>query len=53
MLDSKSFLDMQEDNLLFFNFEDSFIVSFYQSLEENIEDENFGIIEMCKVMVMS
>lgn len=53
MLDSSSPSDTQEDNPLFSNLEDSFIASFHQSLEENIEDENFGITEMCKAMAMS
>ena len=53
MLDSSSASNTQEDNPLFSNLEDSFIASFHQSLEENIEDENFGITEMCKAMAMS
>lgn len=53
MLDGTSTPSTQEDNPLFSNLEDSFIASFHQSLEENIEDENFGITEMCKAMAMS
>lgn len=43
----------QADNPLFSNIEDSFINRFQQTLEENIEDENFGITEMCNAMAMS
>ncbi len=53
MLDGNSASAAKEDNPLFSNLEDSFISSFHQSLEENIEDENFGITEMCKAMAMS
>lgn len=53
MLDRNNSAPAQADNPLFSNLEDSFISSFHQSLEENIEDENFGITEMCKAMAMS
>jgi len=53
ILDSKPVSDTQSDNPLFSNIEDSFIARFHQNLEENIEDENFGITEMCGAMAMS
>lgn len=53
VIDSNNSSPAQDDNPLFSNLEDSFISSFHQNLEENIEDENFGITEMCKAMAMS
>ncbi len=53
ILNAKEASDTQADNPLFSNLEDSFIARFHQNLEENIEDENFGITEMCGAMAMS
>ncbi|MCL4161534.1 UNVERIFIED_CONTAM: hypothetical protein GTU68_029925, partial [Idotea baltica] len=41
------------DNPLLSNIEDSFLARFHQALETNIEEEDFGIPEMCNELAMS
>jgi len=43
----------QTDNPLLSDMEDSFLARFHQALEANIEEEDFGITEMCNELAMS
>lgn len=43
----------QTDNPLLSDMEDSFLARFHQALETNIEEEDFGITEMCSELAMS